>query len=432
MKINFLPINCKILLITLLLAGNTTKLICQAKIDYIPLKSFNPDDDFSDLASLDKFFSKSKIVGMGESTHGTHEFFQNRHRVFRYLVENHGFTVFFLEADYSNCLRVNKYINGENDDLREVVKSIDMWPWVTEEMESLIEWMRKYNSSHQTKNKLQFIGCDMQRVTTTISEIDDLIAKYDSTLINRNEYVDITVNEFLVLSDEKTINKYKPIILDKKEQLTKINFEEKDKFIYETLIRHLEQVIEAKEKSNFYSYRDVKMGENILYHLNSNPSIKGFYWAHNGHICNYYFPKKKEHKSFYTAGGVLKKELKDRYFIIGQDFDQGTFNAYHIPNYNHDKKIDLEDINNYILGPVTVGLNEKELGYQFKDIPESILYIHPSELSRRESLTLFLHDAGGNYIPPKNPKDPSMMLVDRYAFDIVIVIKNTTETKLID
>lgn len=431
MEIKFIQVISKILLIVLILHGYISESLGQTNIKYVSLKSFNPNDDFSDLASLDESFSKSKIVGMGESTHGTHEFFKNRHRIFKYLVENHGFNVFFLEADYSNCLRVNKYINGENDNLREVVESIEMWLWVTEEMEALIEWMRNYNSSAQAEKKLQFIGCDMQRINTTISEIDKLIAKYDSTLIDSSKYVKITGEEFFELSDDKTIEKFKPIIIDKKEHLENIQFNRNDRYIYQTLIRHLEQIVEAREKRKFWSYRDVKMGENILYHLSNNPSMKGFYWAHNGHICNYYFPRKKEHKSYYTAGGVIKNKLKEEYFIIGQDFDQGTFNAFYIPNFNHDKKVDLNDINNYTLGPVTVGLNEKEIGSQFKDIPESILYIIPSELSRKKALSYFLHDVGGNYIPPKNPKDPSLYLVDRYAFDIIIIIKNTTETKLI-
>jgi len=430
-KMKSIQILGKILLTVLILNGYVAELTCQTKINYVPLKSFNPNDDLSDLASLDKFFSKSKIVGMGESTHGTSEFFQNRHRVFRYLVENHGFNVFFLEADYSNCIRINKYINGKEDNLREVVKSIDMWPWVTEEMEELIEWMRNYNSSNLPNDKLQFIGCDMQNINTTISEIDKLITKYDSTLIDSSRYIKVSEREFYELADDETIQNYKPIIKNKREILEKIQFNPNDRYIYQTLIRHLQQIVEAREKRKFSSYRDVKMGENILYHLSNKPSMKGFYWAHNGHVINYYFPKKKEHKSYYTAGGVIKNKLQEEYLIIGQDFDQGTFNAYYIPNFNHDKKVDLEDINSYTFGPVTVGLNEKEIGSQFKDIPASILYIIPSEIRKKERY-YFLHHIGANYIPPKNPKDPSLHLVGRYFFDIVIIIKNTTETKLIE
>lgn len=421
----------KVLFLILILGSDAIESIAQTTMKYVPLESYSPEEEFSDLSSLDQFFSQSKIVGMGESTHGTHEFFQSRHRFFKYLVENHGFNTFFLEADYSRCLRVNNYINGTDDELRAVVKSIGMWPWITQEMAALIEWMRDYNAVASNKEKIRFIGCDMQRINTTITEIDKLIAKHDSTLIDSSIYVKITEKDFFSLSDDLVINKYQAIILDKKEKLETISFEADDKFIYQTLIRHLEQIVESKVKRTFFSYRDLKMAENILYHLEEHPSTKGFYWAHNLHICNISLPHKKEHKSFYTAGGVLKTKLNNEYFIIGQDFVYGTFNAYHIPNYNPLMKVDLEDFNNFVLGPVKVGLYEKELAYQFKDTPESVFYINPSELSKRKAMSLFLHDAGANYVPPRNKNKPSMMLLGEDAFDIVLMIKNTTETKLI-
>lgn len=427
MKIRFI----QILSTLLILIFYVSSLICQIEINYEPLKSFNPHDNFKDLASMDKYLSKPKLVGMGESTHGTHEFFQNRHRVFRYLVENYGFNTFFLEADYGNCLRVNKYINGEEDNLREVVKGIAMWPWVTEEMEALIKWMRGYNTEIKSGKKLQFIGCDMQRINSTIAEVDRLIAQYHSDLKDTMGYEEI-VSEELGLDDDKFIHKYKSIVKEKKEELVNIDLTADDSFIAQTLIRHLEQIIEARERSNFYSYRDLKMAENILYHLEKDTSMKGFYWAHNGHIANFYSPKKKKDKSFYTAGGVLKNEMKDEYFIIGQEFDQGSFNAYHIPNFRYEEKINLEDINNYKLGVVFVDLNERELGYQFKDVPESILYFEPAQLSRKEALSLFVHNVGANYIPPRSIKDPSNMLLGTDVFDIIVLIKNTTATTLID
>lgn len=430
MKIKLARATLKVLLTVLVLINNTTEVVGQTTINYKPLKSFDPNDNLDDLAALDTFFSKSKIVGMGESTHGTHEFFQNRHRVFRYLVENHGFNVFFLEADYSNCLRVNRYIQGEKDDLRAVVKSIALWPWVTEEMAALIKWMRAYNLTIKSPNKLQFIGCDMQMINSTISEINYLVTSHGSTLIDSSKYIRYTEKEFFELSEDEIIDNYKPVVTRSKDLLTTLQFDNEDRYIYQTLIRQLEQIIEYGIKSKFRYYRDIKMGENILYHLENNSSIKGFYWAHNMHVANYYFPNKKENLGVYRAGGVLKNKLREEYFIIGQDFDQGTFNAYYVPGYNHDKKIDLTDIQNFVLGPVQLGLNKNELGYQFKNTPDAILYVTTSAFGKKENL-LYLHDAGSYYIPPKKLKHPSITTAGPNSFDIIIIIKNTTETQLI-
>ena len=59
------------------------------------------------LKELSPLFKNIKVVAMGESTHGTSEFTILRFKMFKYLVENHQFNTFFLEADYANCLRIN-------------------------------------------------------------------------------------------------------------------------------------------------------------------------------------------------------------------------------------------------------------------------------------------------------------------------------------
>jgi erythromycin esterase len=42
-----------------------------------------------------------RVVGLGESTHGTAEFFRLKHRLVEYLVTAHGFRTFAMEASAS-------------------------------------------------------------------------------------------------------------------------------------------------------------------------------------------------------------------------------------------------------------------------------------------------------------------------------------------
>ena len=135
-----------------------------------------------DFLAFDSIFENKKIVCVGESTHGTHEFFTLRHRLFKYLVEKHQFNTFFLEADYGTCLRVNRYIHGEADSIHLVVKAIKLWPWITTEMEDMIEWMRIYNSKNEIK--LSFVGCDVQFFAEAVEEIDRLILKNNPALLD--------------------------------------------------------------------------------------------------------------------------------------------------------------------------------------------------------------------------------------------------------
>lgn len=70
----------------------------QNEINSFPLKHLSPIEETSDLGTLDSLFTNRKIIGVGESTHGTSEFTTMRYRLFKYLVENHEFNTFFLEA----------------------------------------------------------------------------------------------------------------------------------------------------------------------------------------------------------------------------------------------------------------------------------------------------------------------------------------------
>ena len=59
------------------------------------IKPFNGSsitNDDSDLQVLDKF-ADAKVIGLGEATHGTKEFFKMKHRLLKYFVEKHGFKI---------------------------------------------------------------------------------------------------------------------------------------------------------------------------------------------------------------------------------------------------------------------------------------------------------------------------------------------------
>ena len=62
----------------------------------IPFATVEPVDDDSDLLPLRAVIGDAPYVGVGEATHGSHEFFAMKHRLFRFLFERMGFTVFTI------------------------------------------------------------------------------------------------------------------------------------------------------------------------------------------------------------------------------------------------------------------------------------------------------------------------------------------------
>ena len=64
----------------------------------IPLRSVELIDDLADLRAFAPVVGSSRVVALGESTHGAHEPLAFRNRLFRYLVEQHEFTAIALET----------------------------------------------------------------------------------------------------------------------------------------------------------------------------------------------------------------------------------------------------------------------------------------------------------------------------------------------
>jgi erythromycin esterase len=396
----------------------------QDTIVYVNLTSINPNVDDSDLQQLDNYFENVKVIAMGESTHGTSEFSVMRHRMFKYLVKHHEFNTFFLEADYANCLRTNAYIHGKKDNVTDVVNEIALWPWTTEEMIDLVNWMRAYNAKN-LNNQLNFIGVDMQQYVETVNKIDDILQKNKLPITDSVIFQSILDANFFLITKKEELEIYKTIWEEKKSiDISQLN--EEDERIYSLLLRHLTQILGEKygwEKHQ--DYRDYRMSENILHHLNQDTMVKGFFWAHNLHICNM-IPKKKK---FGTAGGHLKRRLDKQYFSIGLDFDEGSFNAYY-PDTN---STNIMEGKAYTLGAVTVGKSPTgSVASTFRHINTPIFIEYQSLLNKNKYIKM--NDIGAAYDPTKATKPKAIahnQMFGGNGFDALVLIKKSTPTHLL-
>lgn len=146
-----------------------------------PISSAAAEPAFDDLAAFGQIVGDARVVGLGEGTHGTHEFFAIKARLFRYLVREKGFTVFAIEANQPEAERVNAYIQGEPGDARELIAGMGFWIWNTEEVLHLVEWMRDHNAQSRQSGAgplLTFAGVDMQTPDLAMREVKAFVAEF--------------------------------------------------------------------------------------------------------------------------------------------------------------------------------------------------------------------------------------------------------------
>jgi erythromycin esterase len=82
----------------------------------ILLRTVEAGNGFDDMQPLKKLIGSARIVALGEATHGTREFFQLKHRMLEFLVNEMGFTVFGMEATMLEAFDINEYVlTGKGD-----------------------------------------------------------------------------------------------------------------------------------------------------------------------------------------------------------------------------------------------------------------------------------------------------------------------------
>src|SRR5689334_1670742 len=77
------------------------------------VRSIDGEDELDELGDL---IGRSRIVLLGESTHGTREFYALRAALTRRLIAQHGFSALAIDADWPDVLPVDRYLRGLGDD----------------------------------------------------------------------------------------------------------------------------------------------------------------------------------------------------------------------------------------------------------------------------------------------------------------------------
>src|SRR5258705_6159315 len=129
----------------------------------IPFRTLDAGSGFADLAPLKPVLMNARIVGLGESTHGTSEFQRVKHRLLEFLVKEMGYTAFAMEAGYSEAEPMNDYVLHGKGNRADMLTKLGYVAWDMEEFAAMVDWMRAYNRTVPEARKVRFYGVDIYR-----------------------------------------------------------------------------------------------------------------------------------------------------------------------------------------------------------------------------------------------------------------------------
>ena len=139
----------------------------------------------TDYDSLLELIGDSRLVLLGEASHGTHEFYKERAQITKRLIIEKGFTAVAVEADWPDAYRVNRYVHGEGTDQDAVealggFKRFPAWMWRNADVLDFIGWLRSHNDDvADTQRKVGFFGLDLYSLHASIEAVLNYLDKVD-------------------------------------------------------------------------------------------------------------------------------------------------------------------------------------------------------------------------------------------------------------
>lgn len=389
----------------------------------VPIQSVEADTGLDDLMAMKTFFQEVKLVGMGEATHGTRDFFKLKHRLIEFFAKEMGFTFIAAEVPFSEALLINEYVLIGVGDPVELLKGVYYWMWQTQETLELVEWMRTYNSALPMAKRVKFYGLDMAVSKGAAASLITFLEKVDpNTLLlyfpalkaleneNSFDYMQLPKTRQLeIFSQIKDLKTY--LNHNRQTYLSNVTAREFD-LLYrqvEVLVQYLEY--HNPEESNQKHSRDYYMAENAKWLLDyEGTDSKGILWAHNGHIEKHQLSPGKP-----SMGNYLVHKLGKWYYSLGTDFNQGGFLAVN------------NGLKSMSVGPV----RKNSTGHLYSQFPSKLFFYdfaHAEENSDMEKFMnngIWMRDIPATF----EPRQEKVFYVKRVlseSFDGIVFIDSTS------
>jgi protein-L-isoaspartate(D-aspartate) O-methyltransferase len=306
-----------------------------------PLPAFD-DPGFGRL--FDRFADR-KVVLLGEASHGTSEFYRARAAITRRLVEEHGFTIVAVEADWPDAAAVNRQVRGlaSRPGAEAPFQRFPTWMWKNREVEAFLQWLRDHN--REVTEKCGFYGLDIYNMRGSIAAVLAYLDKVDpdAARVARERYGCLTpwqhepsVYGHAVLT--AGYRKCEDEIARQCRELMERQFayarEDGDDFLDAAQNARLVASAERYYRVMYYggaeswNLRDTHMFETLEHLLDwRGADARAVVWAHNSHIGDARQTEMGQARDELNIGQLCRQRWGENAALIGMGTHGGTVAA---------------------------------------------------------------------------------------------------------
>lgn len=304
-----------------------------------PLSTIEPGGSRTDLPFFVNAARASRIIGLGEQSHGTHEHSRLKHRLIEALVRDAGVTAIAFEAPLLEVDDLDAWIKGGPGDPERDAAALTFWCWKTEEVLDLLRWLRAYNAAPTMARKVSLYGFDMQRTPRAVATLVAFLERVDRVRAQQARRVLATLGDPFAMDDYGTAWKSQAVAItgvlrDVRQWLAAERADTTARtsaaawWTADRAARILEQYVEM-ETSEKPDGRDIAMAENLqALGEREGPDGKIAFWAHNAHVDAHVGATNDNQR---TLGGELRTRLGPGYLAVGLALGDGSFRAFGVP-----------------------------------------------------------------------------------------------------
>jgi protein-L-isoaspartate(D-aspartate) O-methyltransferase len=307
-----------------------------------------PFDDIgsAELAPLLDRIDDSRVVLLGEASHGTSEFYSMREQISRALITRKGFNFIAIEGDWPDTARIDHYVRHRETPPSEwtAFARFPTWMWRNKEVRGFIDWLRGHNAVLKEDARIAFHGLDLYSLYASIRSVLDYLDEVDppSAKVARLRYgcltpwqADPATYGHAALTGryptcENDVVRMLKDLLDKRQA-----YAARDGERFLDAIQNARLVANAERYYRIMYYgsraswnlRDEHMFETLRTLLaHHGPGSKGIVWAHNSHIGDASATEMSA-RGEHNIGQLCRSEFGAQCYAIGFGTDHGTVAA---------------------------------------------------------------------------------------------------------
>lgn len=300
-----------------------------------------------DYDELMEMIGEARIVLIGESSHGTHEFYRERARITKQLIERKGFNAVAVEADWPDAYRINRYVHGlgldhdAHESLRDF-KRFPAWMWRNTDVLSFVEWLYAHNMTKRREQSMTgFYGLDlyslrasMEAVIAYLESVDPQAAEeakhryacFDVFESEGHRYGHAMTMNISAACENEVIEQLVDLRNRQSEILSKDGWVARDEFFYAEqnaqLVLNAERYYRNMYKGHVLSWnlRDTHMVETLSaldkHLINESHHSRIVVWAHNSHVGDARATEMSRRGEI-NVGQLVREMWPSETFIIG-------------------------------------------------------------------------------------------------------------------